>query len=214
MSAVSEILSPDKAVLYISTGSSYWVDEGDGNYCVRVPYRAFANGLPAKDTAYSFQVRFGSTGLWDGAGTGLEGNRASYSNFASWRLACTSAVPTTFGEWSNLMKAYCYGPFTFTTQISYADFMPTIGAIIKPSGDDAVEQIRVNYWYESLDGVQMDSNVFSGQLQKDNTYSFKTTLPLAPVKQIQGDIEIVTKNNVKMHKEFHTDSLLVSKIGI
>lgn len=214
VSAVSEILSPDKAVLYISTGSSYWVDEGDGNYCVRVPYRAFANGLPAKDTAYSFQVRFGSTGLWDGAGTGLEGNRASYSNFASWRLACTSAVPTTFGEWSNLMKAYCYGPFTFTTQISYADFMPTIGAIIKPSGDDAVEQIRVNYWYESLDGVQMDSNVFSGQLQKDNTYSFKTTLPLAPVKQIQGDIEIVTKNNVKMHKEFHTDSLLVSKIGI
>lgn len=210
--AVNSAYSPDHEVLYISADSAYFEEESDGNFVIRVPYECFDDGKPAKDTSYNIQVRFGSTRLWSGAVTGIDGK--GHQNFSTWRTACTTAVPTTFGEWSNLMKAYCYGPATHIISYDYNDFMPRVKWLFKPSGDDPIEQVKVTYWYSTLQGVEMKTNVFSGQYQNDNTFSFETVLPIAPVKTIQAAVDGVTKNNSKWHDEIFIPSLLDNKAFI
>lgn len=208
--AVSSVLSPDKQVLYISASSSYFIDNGDGNYTLRIPYRAWINGAPAANTTYCIQVRFGSTGLWDRAGTGLDGG--GFNNFAAWRIACTSAIPSTFGEWSNILKAYCGKRASPVLSVDFHDFMPRLGWTYRaPQGsDDSVEQIKVTYWFSTVHGVETKTDVFTGQYQNDNNYSFTTILPVAPVKDIQVSVEAVTKNNMKYHNEGYITSLIKS----
>lgn len=209
-SAVNKTYSPDHSVLYIAADSDFFEQESTGNYVVKIPYYCFGGGFPAMNTEYLIQVRFGSSTLWSGAGTGLTGNTASYVNFSAWRLACTSAVPTTFGEWSNLMKTYCYLPATTEIYIDFDDFVPRIKWKYTPGqgNDDPVEQIKMTYWYQTMEGTEMKSDVFTGQYMGDNIYTFVTKLPIAPIYSIQVSIDAVTKHNAKYNQTRLVDSLL------
>lgn len=193
--AVAGSKSPDKEVLYISANSIYFIAGDDGNYTLKIPYNCWINGAPAQNTTYCIQVRFGSSGLWTGAGSGLEGT--NFPNFASWRIAETTKVPSGFGEWSNIMKAYCYKVAAFGISFdSYADFMPGISYYYRGNDDDPIQQIKATYWFSTVHGIEMREEVFSGEMKIDKPIR----LPVAPVKTIQVSIEAVTKNNAKYYQ--------------
>lgn len=193
--AVAGSKSPDKEVLYISADSIYFIAGDDGNYTLKIPYDCWINGAPAQNTTYCIQVRFGSSGLWTGAGSGLEGT--NFPNFASWRIAETTRVPSGFGEWSNIMKAYCYKVAAFGISFdSYADFMPGISYYYRGNDDDPIQQIKATYWFSTVHGIEMREEVFSGEMRIDKPIR----LPIAPIKTIQVGIEAVTKNNAKYYQ--------------
>lgn len=205
--AVNKESSPDKQVLYINAKSAYFEAADGENFVVHIPYDCFSAGFPAIDTTYLLQVRFGATALWQGTASGIDGR--GYENFAAWRTACTTSVPSTFGEWSNLMKIYCYGsPKNNDIDFDFVDFMPRVKWFYTPSGDDPVEQVMVTYWYSTMEGVERKTDIFNGQYQNDNTFTFKCQLPVAPVKEIQVAVDAVTKNNTKWHKEINIPSLI------
>lgn len=205
--AVSKAVSPDKQVLYIKKASTYFRIDDEGNGIIELPYFAWINGAPALNTTYCIQIRFGSTGLWDGAGTGLEGSH--HANFAAWRIACTTTIPSTFGEWSNIMKSYCYKAATHFIAIDFNDFMPRVSWSYRTPQDvdDPIEQIKLNYWFGTVHGTEMRTDVFSGQYQGDNNYSFQTVLPVAPVTNIRVGVEAVTKNNTKYNDTVDIQSI-------
>lgn len=204
--AVAEGISPDRQVLYIDANSEYFEQESGGNYVVHIPYFAFGGGFPAKDTMYCFQVRFGSSKLWSGTITGLD--QRGIGNFSAWRTAATSTIPSTFGEWSNILKGFCHGSATHEIDYDFTDFCPRVKWFYNPSGDDPINQIKLTYWYNTLHGVEMKTDIFSGQYMNDNAFSFDTVLPIAPVIEMQAAIEAVTKNNVKYHDEIPIPSIL------
>lgn len=197
-SAVNNAVSPDNAVLYIdideANGTSpYFYLEDTGNYVLKIPYSCFAQGRPLVNNNYIVQIRFGSCGLWPGAGTGIQG--AGHTGFAAWRSAATNAVPSQFGEWSNLQTVYCYGASTVETVYNLADFVPEIVFRYAPVYDDPLEQVKIYYYYNDLQGTTSDTLVFNGQYSDDGVYTVSAKIPVAPVQTIRVSIEGVTKNN-------------------
>jgi hypothetical protein len=66
-----------------------------------LPYRVFAGEKPKKGVIYTAQVRFGDDPLWTGAGSGID-FPTNFLAFSSWRQAQVTAIPSLFGEWSNV----------------------------------------------------------------------------------------------------------------
>lgn len=197
-SAVNNAVSPDNSVLYIDINeangaSPYFYMEDTGNYILRVPYSCFAEGRPLVNNNYIVQIRFGSCELWPGAGTGIQG--AGHTGFAAWRSAATNAVPSQFGEWSNLQTVYCYGASTVETTYNLADFVPEVVFRYAPVYDDPLEQVKIYYYYNDLQGQTSDTLVFNGQYSDDGIYTVSAKIPVAPVQTIKVSVEGVTKNN-------------------
>lgn len=151
--AVNPACSPDGQVLYISAASRYFVKENNfGNYTIKIPYKCFKNGFPARDTMYLIQVRFGLNNLWLNGIDGIEEN-VDKTKFAQWRQASMLEVPSFFGEWSNISKRYCYERAFTQLTYDYSDFMPKIIWTYSSPGKDPVEQILVNYSYMGLNEI-------------------------------------------------------------
>lgn len=209
--AVNSNYAPDGQTIFISADSDWFTQLKNGNYRVRLPYKVFEHGFPTKGETYMFQVRFGSNTLWT-TGDGL-GDRQDFSLFAAWRQASVTQIPSYFGEWSNIQKAYCYGSLA-SNDCGYNldDFMPEVWWTYAPENgvDDPVEQVMVKYVYDSFDGQEIKSQVFNGQYNDDNTFTLRAKLPIAPVKPITAHIEAVTKNNAIWTNVVPIPSLLTS----
>lgn len=215
--AVNPEYSPDRATLFINAkeaddGGNYYFEQEKvdgvvtGNYIIRIPYYCFANKAPAADTVFLVQVRFGANPLWSGTVTGLD--KAGFPNFARWRQIQTTNIPSGFGEWSNLMKVYCYGPYSTDIKVSFADFLPEISWTYQTHYDDPVEQVKI---IASFNGFNKEvqqrdyvlDTVWAGTTAqtngvKENTYTAKAKLDIAPVTEISIRVEAVTKNNTKI----------------
>lgn len=192
--AVNPAYAPDRQTLFIAvTATAYFYQESSGNYIVRVPYWAFGGGCPMADTTYLVQIRFGSKELWPGSVTGLDGG--NYQGFSQWRQDATTHVPSYFGEWSNIQKAYCYSEATTSIDYNFNDFMPEVIWSYSPVGDDPIEQVQINYTYNGLHGQVIKSEVFNGQFDNDNVFTLNQQLKVAPVTQIEVTLQAVTKNN-------------------
>lgn len=205
-SAVNPKYAPDRQTLFISAESGYFYQESTGNYILRVPYKCFGNGGPAGDTTYLVQVRFGSNDLWISGITGLEGG--GYSNFASWRQISTTSVPSFFGEWSNVQKAYCYKEASKDIDFNFNDFMPQVVWTYAPVGDDPISQIQLNYSYEGFNGQVVKTEVFSGGYNEDNVFTLQQTLKVAPVVPITVTLSAVTTNNTVYNERLEIPSVL------
>ena len=197
--AVNPENSPDRAVLYIkrNEGTPFFLRKDNGNYLIKIPYYCFAGETPQKGTTYCVQVRFGvDQTLWDPATNGINGLGA-VGAFAAWRQTQVNAVPSGFGEWSNVMTVYCYGPATETLEYNLNDFVPEVVYSYVPENgvNDPLEQVKIVYQYADLYGSAFGTEVFNGVYQQDGSYSVKAKLPLAPVQQINISVEAVTKNN-------------------
>ena len=196
--AVNRRLSPDKATLFIngelSITNFYWEKYDDqGNYRLRIPYWAFADGKPQAGTAYTVQVRFGANMLWGNAGDGLSGT--GFSNFAAWRQNAVTQVPSMFGEWSNTQTVFCYDSYVANFDYNFNDFVPEIVWYYSPRSDDPIQQVSVTYVYQDFQGTQYGNQVFNGQYNNDATFTLRTQIPIAPFFSISGTIEAITKNN-------------------
>lgn len=198
--AVNPACSPDSQVLYISANSRYFVKENNfGNYTIKVPYKCFKNGFPARDTMYLVQVRFGLNKLWLPTIDGIEEN-VDKSKFAQWRQQSMLEVPSLFGEWSNISKRYCYEEAVTGLSYDFSNFMPRIVWTYSTRGNDPIEQIMVNYSYMGMNEVTIrKSEVFSGQFNMNNEIALEWTIPVAPVTRIRVIVEAVTKNNARYH---------------
>lgn len=215
--AVNPEYSPDRATLFINAkeaddGNNYYFDQekvdgvATGNYIIRIPYYCFANGAPAADTVFLVQVRFGANPLWSGTVTGLD--KAGFPNFARWRQIQATNIPSGFGEWSNLMKVYCYGPYSTDIKVSFADFLPEISWTYQTHYDDPVEQVKItasfngfNKEVQSKDYV-LDT-IWNGTTPttsgvKENIYTAKAKLDIAPVVEISIKVKAITKNNTQI----------------
>lgn len=197
-SAVDPTRSPDRATIFINAVSDNYFfgpEESTDNYLLKIPYECFENGYPASGVTYLVQVRFGAHELWPGANNGFDGS--GHSSFARWRQMETTNVPSGFGEWSNTMKVYCYPPYSKSgIQISYDDFTPQIIWEYRPTGDDALEQVKIMASYQGFNNELMIKDyVFNGQWNGGNEYSVKVSLDIAPVVDINLTLEAVTKNN-------------------
>lgn len=192
-SAVDSSVAPDRATLFIAADSVYFSREVNGNYLIRIPYWCFRGGFPAKNNTYLVQVRFGANRLWANAGSGLD--KSGFANFAAWRQAATTQVPSLFGEWSNIQKAYCYGSATHSINFNFNDFVPEVEWFYSTDGDDPIEQVKILYQYHTLNGIETKTEVFNGQYNDDNEFSLRVKLNVAPVDNIVVSIEAVTKNN-------------------
>lgn len=198
--AVNPACSPDGQVLYISAQSRYFVKENNfGNYTIKIPYKCFKNGFPARNTMFLVQVRFGLNNLWLNGIDGIEEN-VDKTKFAQWRQMSMLEVPSLFGEWSNISKRYCFERAATSLTYDYSNFMPKIIWTYSTVGDDPIEQIMVNYSYMGLNEITIrKSEVFSGQFNGNNDVALEWTIPLAPVTRIRVVIEAVTKNNAQYH---------------
>lgn len=197
--AVNPANSPDRQVLYIkrNEGTPYFFRKDNGNYVIHIPYYCFAGETPQKGTTYCVQVRFGvDSFLWDTSTNGINGLGA-VGAFAQWKQTQTNAIPSGFGEWSNVMTVYCHGAATETLEYNLDDFVPEVVYSYTPESgqDDPLEQVKVVYSYNDLYGTTTGTEVFNGTYQQDGSYSIRAKLPLAPVQQILVSVEAVTKNN-------------------
>lgn len=199
--AVNPEHSPDRQIIYIKNIADgiYFKRKSDlGNYIIRVPYRCFAGGAPERGVTYTIQVRFGAdNALWDPSTNGIDGLGA-VGAFANWRNTQVNAVPSGFGEWSNVMTVYCYGPASESLSYNLNDFVPEVCYSYAPENglDDPLQQVKITYNYKDIYGDVFDTQVFNGAQQKDGAYTIATKIPIAPIAQINVSVEAVTKNNV------------------
>lgn len=193
-SAVNRNKSPDGNVLYIraDSESQYFYRKTSGNYVIAVPYLCFDGGRPQEGVTYCVQVRFGSGDLWT-EGSGISDQ--DFGGFAAWRSRQVSAVPSLFGEWSNVQTVYCYGSAAVSLTANYNDFVPELEYRYAPVLDDPLEQIKIVYQYSDLYGSTFNTLVFNGQRQQDGVYTLKVKLPITAVQTIFVSLEAVTKNN-------------------
>lgn len=213
--AVNPNHSPDRAIIYIKRveGTPYFMKKSNGNYLIRVPYKCFAGGAPQQGVTYTIQVRFGVTPtLWDPASNGIDG-LGEVGAFAMWRNTQVNAVPSGFGEWSNVMTVYCYGPATEELTYNLDDFVPELIYSYVPEGNlnDPLEQVKIVYNYADMYGSTFNTMVFNGTYQQDGSYSVKAKLPIAPVQQINVSVEAITKNNTIRGKTLQIMPLKFSK---
>lgn len=205
--AVNSACSQDNQVLYISAKASYQYCSYDFNtniYTIKIPYRAFAGGAPSYDTTYLVQVRFGSNDLWDNV-SGLEEGKSVA--FANWRRNSMLQVPSYFGEWSNIQRAYCYQEGTHEIDYNLNDFMPEIVWTYSAVGDDPIAQAVIYYSYNGFEGTINKSQIFNGGYNNDNVFTISQKLNVAPVTPIEIKVEAVTKNNT-----VYTDSIGIPSI--
>lgn len=206
--AVNTNYAPDGQTLFIAKDTVYFPkDSSNGNYVIRIPYWCFGNGAPAANTTYLVQVRFGSNTLWPSAKTGLEGKNYCQA-FASWRQLSTTNVPSYFGEWSNIQKAYCYKSAGIELDYNFSDFVPEIVWTYAPTGDDPISQIKLNYSYKGFNGEVIKTEVFNGQYNDDNVFTLNHKLKVAPVVPIMITVEAVTTNNTVYVNSLEIPSVL------
>lgn len=206
--AINKNVSPDGQVLYIAKNSPYFEYNNKTDICkVKIPYFAFAGGTPNKDTTYLVQVRFCSNSLWLDNITGLEEGKSV--TFANWRRNSMTQVPSYFGEWSNIQKAYCYQEGTHEIDYSLKDFLPEITWTYSAVGDDPIAQAVIYYSYDGFDGRISKTQVFNGGYNSDNVYTMVQTLDVAPVASggIEVRVEAVTKNNA-----IYTDEMIIPSV--
>lgn len=213
--AVNTSMSPDKATLFCSCtedttrpSPAYSYDVQTGICRLRVPYNFFDGGRPKNGCEYIIQIRFGSNDLWDGNAPGWHttwGNR-----FQTWWKTSTMAVPSTFGEWSNVQQIFCIDRAVTSISIDKSDFVPTIKWEYKPNTDaqisDAIEQVVLQWDWNTVDHLgnivrQYRSKIFNGQYQNSDTYVFTAKIPIAPIKDIHVSVDAVT-----IHNTHYTDN--------
>lgn len=192
--AVNRNRSPDGNVLYFNKAEShnYFHLKDNGNYEISIPYLCFDGGRPREGVTYCVQVRFGNAVLWTN-GSGI--SEGDFGGFAAWRAVQVSAVPSRFGEWSNVQTVYCYGSAAVSLTANYNDFVPELEYRYAPVLDDPLEQIKIVYEYADLYGSTFKTLVFNGQRQQDGVYTLRVKLPIAPVQRILVSLEAITKNN-------------------
>lgn len=209
--AVNNDYSPDGAILYINRneGADYFKrDNNTGNYIISIPYHCFQGGRPQLGTTYCVQVRFGNNKLWTN-GSGL--SHRDFGGFAYWRGLQVNAVPSQFGEWSNVQTVYCYGAAAVTLSVNHNDFIPEIEYTYAPELDDPLEQVKIVYQYSDIYGSSFKSLVFNGQRQQDGVFTLRAKLPIAPVQRIFVSVEAVTKNNTVRGRTLNIFPLKYSK---
>jgi hypothetical protein len=74
--------------------------------------------------------------LWT-TGSGISDR--DFGGFAAWRARSTSAIPSWFGEWSNVQTVYCYGSAAVSLTANYNDFIPELEYRYAPVLDDPLE---------------------------------------------------------------------------
>lgn len=210
-SAVNRNRSPDGNVLYFNRAEShdYFHRKDNGNYEISIPYLCFDGSRPQQGVTYCIQVRFGNARLWT-EGSGI--SEQDFGGFAGWRAVQVSAVPSRFGEWSNVQTVYCYGSAAVTLTANYHDFVPELEYRYAPVLDDPLEQIKIVYEYADLYGSTFNTLVFNGQRQQDGVYTLKVKLPIAPVQRILVSLEAITKNNTIRGRTLTIVPLKYSKI--
>lgn len=209
--AVNRDRSPDGNVLYFNREEShnYFHRKDSGNYEISIPYFCFDGGRPQQGTTYCVQVRFGNDVLWT-TGSGISDR--DFGGFAAWRARSTSAIPSWFGEWSNVQTVYCYGSAAVSLTANYNDFIPELEYRYAPVLDDPLEQIKIVYEYADLYGSTFNTLVFNGQRQQDGVYTLKVKLPIAPVQRILVSLEAITKNNTIRGRTLTIVPLKYSKV--
>lgn len=220
--AVNRDRSPDASVLYFNREvidspdpgevegyQPYFHRKDNGNYEISIPYFCFEGGRPQQGTTYCVQVRFGNSALWT-KGSGISDR--DFGGFAGWRQTQVNAVPSLFGEWSNVQTVYCYGSAAISLTANYNDFVPEIEYRYSPVLDDPLEQVKITYEYQDLYGSSFRSLVFNGQRQQDGVFTLKEKIPIAPVQRITVYLEAVTKNNTVRSKTLTIVPLKYSQI--
>lgn len=224
--AVNTLYSPDNATLFFSLGKrdgsgmpataldrGWEYDEVSKICTIYIPYRYFDGANPKNGCEYTAQIRFGSNYLWDefsgdAADMGFhDGSKTSFQGFSYWNNVATSAVPSAFGEWSNVQKIFCIARAGTKAWANVGEgFVPTLYWTYSPSkGDngeisDPIEQIEVRWDWNITDEFgqqirQFRSQIFNGQFNGSDTYTFQQQIPIAPITQIHFSVTAITNHN-------------------
>lgn len=209
-SALSNDWAPEGDVLYLSKDDNANKSRYGAEYTnmvvvnqlpmirLSIPYRAFENRRPSNNTDYLVQVRFGaSSNLWQDFEAG------SNANFHAWKISETNTVPSNFGEWSNISSRYCSEPPHQEVTYDFIDLMPTVHYTYTLPADsiDSLAQVKIVWQYQygarSTDRVvrYLDTQIFSGQRQANNSYTCSFTIPVLPIVPIFLSIEAISKYN-------------------
>lgn len=185
----------------------YDADTGIGS--IKFPYTYFDGGYPKNGCEYTIQLRFGANRLWDEMTSTLRGFHVSnYNGFSAWFNAATTAVPSPFGEWSNIQKVFCIEQATTVTNVEVKKtFVPEVSwsydpPVIDGKVVDAIEQVILQWDYEIEDGLgqkvrQFRTQTFNGAYNSSGTYSFTQQLPIAPVVPIHISMTAITQHNTQ-----------------
>lgn len=202
--AISPAYLPDRATLFynIEDESDYWSEDRVSGLCtLKVPYACFKGGFPAYNTEYYVQVRFGDTRLWGQPTLGLW--YSDLREFSSWHSIQVNAVPSHFGEWSNISTVYCTRRAATELTYNLDDYVPELVWEYRPSADavDFLEQIQVQWEWDQDDKISqtkhyVQSQVFTGARSGEGNYTFRTKIPIAPIRTITFFVNAVTSHNV------------------
>lgn len=215
-------VSPNRQILFCDTtdnGTAWTYDEPSGMCTVRIPYRFFDGGRPKNGVEYMLQVRFGDAAI-PGATPGewvLNGN----GWFAQWYQQCTMAIPSNFGEWSNLEYVYCITQAVSDIRVEcLSDFVPTLHWTYS-SGNagtgifDPIEQVILNYEWDAIDYLgnaqrNYRSMTLTGTQNESDGLVITQKIPIAPVTNIKVSVDAVTTHNSVYHNDF---TLVVNKLN-
>lgn len=202
--AISPSFLPDRATLFynIEEESKYWsIDSVTGLCTLKVPYSCFIGGQPAYNTEYYVQVRFGDSPLWGQTVPGLQYN--DLREFSSWHSIQVNAIPSHFGEWSNISTVYCTRRAATDLSYNLDDYVPELVWEYRPSSGalDTIEQIQVQWEWDQDDRVMdtkhyVQSQVYTGARNESGAYTFRVKIPIAPVTTIYFFVNAVTSHNV------------------
>lgn len=223
VSAINSAFTPDAATLFFSLGpnagkglpptdkNAGWTYDGETQMCsIDVPYLFFDGGAPKNGCEYTIQIRFGDNFLWDEAAGNLARigwHTGNYSGFSQWFNASTSAVPSSFGEWSNVQKMYCIQRAGCKLTVDTKDsFCPTVRWEYQPSqgenGEvlDGIEQIILQWDWSIGDGLggedrQYRTQTFNGQFNGSDIFTFTQLVPIAPIVPIHFAVTAITQHN-------------------
>jgi hypothetical protein len=106
----------------------------NGDWSINLPYKVFHGGKPQMGVVYTVQVRFGDDALWPNAGTGID-FPVNFTSFSNWRQGQVTAIPSRFGEWSNVQTVYCHTEYFTNIDYNFDDFVPEVVV----SGNTAIE---------------------------------------------------------------------------
>lgn len=202
--AISPSFLPDRATLFynIEEESKYWDVDSDTGLCtLKVPYSCFIGGEPAYNTEYYVQVRFGDSPLWGSSVPGLW--YSDLREFSSWHSIQVNAIPSHFGEWSNISTVYCTRRAATDLTYNLDDYVPELVWEYRPSSGalDTIEQIQVQWEWDQDDRVMdtkhyVQSQVYTGARNESGAYTFRVKIPIAPVTTIYFFVNAVTSHNV------------------
>lgn len=214
--AVNTDYSPDNATLFCSCvedstkpSQDFSYNKSTGVCRLSVPYIFFEGGRPKNGGEYIVQIRFGSNDLWDGDAPGWHTKKGT--SFQTWWRNSSRVVPSMFGEWSNVQQIFCIKEvFPEITINNNEDFTPVVHFQYKPDTEDSgisdpIEQVILQWDWDETDHLgnivrQYRNQVFNGEYQDSDTFTFSARIPIAPIRNIHISVVAITIHNTKYVK--------------